>query len=146
MVCVSLRRPVYMGSLILAGLLNWHQAHEIMALLLASQVVVALVALMTFLMKIRPKGEFRWQLMKDILKYGLKGYAGNLSWLANSRLDQFIMSAFVLPSELGFYAVAVSYAIMPLSISSSLATVLFPNVANNGSARGTVTIFRVIQG
>ena len=135
----------YMGGLILASLLNWDQANEVMALLLAAQVVVAIIALVIFLMKIRPRGEFKWRLMIDILKYGLKDYAGNLSWLANSRLDQFIMSALILPSDLGLYAVAVSYAILPLSISSSLATVLFPNVANNGSAEGTIAIFRTLK-
>jgi len=125
----------YVLSLITAGILGSPQAQVVVALMLAFQIVSALAALIFFVLRIHPKGGYDGRQTRQVLGYGLKSYWGSLSWMANARLDQFIMSAFVGLEALGHYAVAVSYATVLFPLSGAFAMVLFPRVAeDNGSA------------
>ena len=53
----------------------------------------------------------RWRVdlatAKDLLRYGIRTWAGNLCWLANGRLDQALLAWMAPIGELGIYAVAV---------------------------------------
>jgi enterobacterial common antigen flippase len=62
--------------------------------------------------------------LKAMLSYGLKTQLANSTQSLNLRLDQLIMSAFMSPQNLGYYAVAVtlSRAINPLSSAVSIVT------------------------
>ena len=63
----------------------------------------------------RPR--FRGSVAREGLRYGAESWLGGLAFLANTRLDQFVMVGAVPPRELGLYAVAVT-----LSGVSGLAT------------------------
>jgi len=72
-------------------------------------------------------GSLQWT--TTLLKYGARSYIAGLSWIANARIDQFIMSFSISASQLGIYAVAVSYAGVLFPILGALANVLFPHIA-----------------
>ncbi len=115
--------------LALAAVLDIRQVARVVVLLLGSHVVIALAGLAWFLVRIHPTGHFEAQCARRLLSYGLKSYWGSLSWMANARLDQFIMGAFVGLDAVGYYAVAVSYATVLFPLSGAFAMVLFPNIA-----------------
>ena len=119
---------VYVMALVLAVILGLREAGEVATLLLVAQIMVAVAAFVWFWVQVRPRGHFEWQLVQKLLQYGLKSYVGNLSWMANARLDQFIMSALVDLEVLGHYAVAVSYATVLFPLSGAFAATMFPNV------------------
>ena len=119
----------YICSLLLASIFEVHQAKEIVVLLLWSSIVVAIGGMAFFLLKVKPRGNFRWQQARRLLGYGLRSYWGSLSWMANGRLDQFVMSAFTNLNVLGQYAVAVSYASVLFPLSGAFAMILYPRVA-----------------
>ncbi len=135
----------YVVGLVLAGMLGRHEARDVIVVLLFLQIIVAMLALAVFWARIRPRGAFNRRQMTRLLKYGLKTYGGNISWLANGRLDQFIMSAVIASRELGLYAVAVSYATTPLFLSGSLANVLFPNIVETNRAHAIAKIRRMLK-
>jgi O-antigen/teichoic acid export membrane protein len=130
----------YLFALSLALLLGLNQARGLIALMLAFQWFVAAAALVIFVRQVRPRGGLDWAQARELLQYGLRSYWGSLSWMANLRLDQFIMSAFVGLNALGLYAVAVSYATVIFPISGAFAMVIFPRVAqdNYGGARSRI--------
>lgn len=119
----------YMVSLLIALFLNWHAPLKIVISMLIMQAAVAAGVFCVFIIKIRPNGCWECEQAKSLLRYGLRSYWGSLSWMANARLDQFIMSAYVSLAELGIYAVAVSYATVLFPLSGAFAMVLFPQVA-----------------
>jgi O-antigen/teichoic acid export membrane protein len=118
-------------TMILAIVLGIHEAGEVVILLLGAQILLGVVALVWFFVKTLPVGKFEWRRARQLLGYGFRSYWGNLSWMANARFDQFVMSAFTELDELGHYAVAVSYATMLFPLSSAFAMVMFPRVAES---------------
>lgn len=137
----------YILALVAAFAWRWQRAGDVVALFLALQAATALVLLLIFLRFYvgRPcpsalsasHFRFDWARLRELLRYGLKAAWGDISWIANARLDQFVMSAFVSTSALGQYAVAVSYATTLFPLSGAFAMVLFPHVATGrpGQAR-----------
>ena len=97
----------------------------VVVLLLVVQASLSLVVVAVFFRQIRPEGRFSRAWAAKLLGYGFRSYWGSLSWTANSRLDQFLMSLFIGASDLGQYAVAVSYATILFPFSSALASILF---------------------
>lgn len=134
----------YVVSLILASVLNLAGAKEVASLLLGAQAIVALATLGWFLEQIRPTGYFEWRHAHQLLSYGLSSHLGNLSWMANARLDQFLMSALIGLDELGYYAVAVSYAMVLFPLSGAFAMVTFPQVAGSEEHTARRTIWRAL--
>jgi enterobacterial common antigen flippase len=120
----------YVLSLVLASVLGLRNAGQVVLVLLLVQCITLIVASIWFSIRLLPAGHFEWFWVKRLLSYGLKSYGGSLSWIANARIDQFVMSAFVSLENLGYYAVAVSYAGVLFPVLSAFAMVLFPNVAS----------------
>lgn len=135
----------YISSLLLASILDLHQAKEIILLLLWSSIVIAIGGLAFFLLKVKPRGNFRWQQVRRLLGYGLRSYWGSLSWMANGRLDQFVMSAFTNLTTLGEYAVAVSYAGVLFPLSGAFAMILYPRVAEGRKSDGHRRIAKALK-
>ena len=135
----------YPLSLILACVTGIEKAPATLLILLVMQIVIAFAALAVFFLKVNPRGRFDKKLSRQIVGYGFKSYWGNLSWLANGRLDQFIMSAVIGLDQLGLYAVAVSYATITFPLSGSFAMVLFPNVAASDREHAIEKVKRVIK-
>ena len=55
------------------------------------------------------------------LRFGLRAYPGTLASFANGRLDQALIAPFLGAADLGFYAVAVSFANLPLGLVQAVA-------------------------
>lgn len=121
----------YVLSFGIAYVLGVRDAQRLVYLLLATQLITLVGGFLFFHRHVQPQGPFEWPWVGRLLRYGLKTYLGSLSWIANARIDQFIMSAFVSLSSLGNYAVAVSYAGVVYPLLSAVAMTLFPHVASS---------------
>lgn len=70
-------------------------------------------------------------IMKQMVRYGAKVQIGGISQLANLRLDQMLMAAFLPAAQLGLYVVAVSIASITTVLPSAIRTVTAPRVAQD---------------
>jgi O-antigen/teichoic acid export membrane protein len=73
---------------------------------------------------------FRGDLFKNAAGYGLKAYLGNLAQFLNYRLDILLISAFLAPSAVGYYSIAVGMAETIWILPGAIATVLLPRVSS----------------
>jgi len=115
----------YVFTMLTVTLLGVTDVREVVVLLLVVQASLSLAVVEVFFRLIRPEGRFSRAWTRKLLGYGFRSYWGSLSWTANSRLDQFLMSLFIGRADLGQYAVAVSYATILFPFSSALASTLF---------------------
>jgi O-antigen/teichoic acid export membrane protein len=63
------------------------------------------------------------------MKYGLRGYIGNLFQFFNYRLDSFVVNYFLGPSNVGIYSVSVALAGLLWYFPNAVSFVIFPNAA-----------------
>ncbi len=68
---------------------------------------------------------------RRLISYGLRSWLGDLSSVANARIDQFVLALYVPNLQLGYYAVAMSYSNLLSPISQAFSIVLFPHIATN---------------
>jgi O-antigen/teichoic acid export membrane protein len=68
-------------------------------------------------------------LAREMLSYGFRAQVGDLSQTANLRLDQAMMAAFLQPTQLGLYTVAVGCAGLAQVLSTAVRMVLSPCIA-----------------
>ncbi len=73
-------------------------------------------------------------LIRNCLRFGLRGYFANLAQLVTYRFDSFIVSHLLGVSALGLYAAAYTAAEMLLYFPTCLATVMFPATAASSIA------------
>lgn len=125
-----LQSTAYAGALTLATLRGWGHIGAVVRAMVACQAAAALLSLMIASRSLPVRQwRVRRSTARNLLSYGSRSYAGNLFWLTNGRLDQALLSLFAPLSELGLYAVAVSYASILFGLGSALASVVFPRVA-----------------
>lgn len=67
----------------------------------------------------------------QVMPFSLRSWAGNVVGIANYRADQSLMIGLTSPTQLGFYAVAVAVAQVPVSIAGSLRGYLVTRGAGN---------------
>jgi O-antigen/teichoic acid export membrane protein len=77
---------------------------------------------------LRPAAQLDGALAKEMLKYGAKVHAGDVSGLANQSLDQVLMAAWLPPAYLGLYVVAVSSAAISSIFSGTVKMVATPSI------------------
>lgn len=82
---------------------------------------------------IRPSLRTERDLGRQMLKYGAKVQIGNVSSLANQSLDQVLMAAWLPPTYLGLYVVAVSSAGVSQVFSQAVQTVATPSITQQES-------------
>ena len=75
-----------------------------------------------------PGTRFRWSTLRVQLSYGSRLLIGDLSGLAVTRLDQFILVDAVASSKLGEYAVAATASMVTSAAAGGIAFVMFPAV------------------
>jgi len=87
----------------------------------------------------RSGGGFRFEgrLARRALGFGLRAWPGQLSSLANARLDQLLMIPLVDPADLGLYVVAFTVSTGPAVLGRGLALALGPRIS-----RGQVDLAR----
>ncbi len=90
--------------------------------------------LMVFFLKMNNRFGFKYhkQLLKNTLRYGIKGYFANVIQFLNYRLDILLISFYLGTVSVGWYSVAVNFAEILWYVPTSLGTILFPHVANSG--------------
>jgi O-antigen/teichoic acid export membrane protein len=71
----------------------------------------------------------RRELIRAGVPFGLKSWASFIASLANGRLDQLLMTGLASSSQLGLYAVAVTFSLVPNVVSSAVAPPLLVRVA-----------------
>ena len=74
-----------------------------------------------------------WDLASRMLRYGLQVYLGDLSNMANLRLDQVLMSAFLSSQTLGLYVVAVNASGLGDSVAVAWRMIATPSIARRAS-------------
>jgi O-antigen/teichoic acid export membrane protein len=67
--------------------------------------------------------------IRKMLNYGIKVWFGDISQLANSRIDQFLIGFFLKSTDLGIYTVAVSVAGFTSIFANAIRTIIVPSVA-----------------
>lgn len=82
---------------------------------------------------IRPEFPIEIPLAKRLLKYGAKVQVGELSQIANLRLDQVLMAALLPAVYLGVYVAAVSAAGLVQLLSLAVRIVVMPNIVQRES-------------
>ena len=76
------------------------------------------------------KLSYRFDLLKESIRYGLKAYFGNLAQFLNYRLDMFLVAIFLGPAAVGYYSISVGIAEKLWMLPGSIATVLFPKISS----------------
>jgi O-antigen/teichoic acid export membrane protein len=82
-------------------------------------------------------------LVKNLFQYGIRSHTGNVAGITNDRADQAIISIFLPPVYLGWYAIAVTVNSALGLLSSSIGLVTLPAVA---SAKGLKTKLSYLGG
>ncbi len=83
-------------------------------------------------------------LIQQMLRYGLQVHIGTVFGNANLRLDQVLMAAWVSPTQLGLYVVAVSAASVSGVLSRAVGVVATPAIARVVDAQERVSLIQSI--
>jgi len=83
---------------------------------------------------IHPSLSVDFGLAKRMFAYGSKVQIGQVSGLANISLDQALIAAWLPPSYLGLYVVAVSVSAIPQLFASAVETVTTPSIGQKATA------------
>ena len=146
LVSLSQRASTVALSLIMVVGLQWGLTGAVLAVLVAS--VVSLALLSRMLARRGASFRPRWNqlVLKTTLKFGLRGYVGNVLQFFNYRLDVFLVNFFLGPSSVGIYTVAVAMAEMLWYLPNAVGFVIFPKSANTQAEvmnRFTPRVFRI---
>lgn len=90
-------------------------------------------------------GPLDLELGRESWRYGIRSFGTSFGVLANTRLDQMILPAFVLADDIGLYVVAVRAAGMIVGLFGSLGLVLFPATARADRERAIAMSQRAIR-
>lgn len=125
---------LWLGTILLA----WVSGHLTVAFL-AGGFVVSQGALLCLAVAIgRPKlaGPLRVEPRRwgSMLRFGLPGVLSTVPTMANLRLDQMLLAAFVSNDRLGLYVVAVAWSGVLSPVLAAIGTVLFPRLAGEGDS------------
>ena len=73
----------------------------------------------------------RWdrQIMRDTLRFGLRGHVGNVLQFFNYRLDVFIVNYFLGPASVGLYGVGTKLAELVWYFPNAVGFVIFPKAS-----------------
>lgn len=70
------------------------------------------------------------RLVRPLAAYGTAQIAAATPAALNARLDQLVLSLAVRPADLGRYAVAVSFSLLPIPLVAAIGSVAFPRLAS----------------
>jgi len=88
-----------------------------------------LVAAILSILLVRRTTNIKWsfhpQLFKDSVKFGVKGYLGNVIQFLNYRLDMFLVAFFMSVTFVGYYSISVAMAEALWYFPGAVGTVIF---------------------
>jgi O-antigen/teichoic acid export membrane protein len=137
----------YFIGVMLAEVFDTLTARAVVLLHLSLNVVL-LFAVLLMLWRYRAMTNLRFDLAlaKRLLKYGIQVQAGELSHVANTRMDQTLIAAWLPPAQLGLYVAAVGAANVSTAFTNAVRTVVTPRITQQGSVEGGVDILRAVFG
>lgn len=130
---IRIAQPLLLAVLYL-GL--WASGHFTVGLAVLANIIAAALVLTAVAQHVlrrhgfgRPSG----RLARTTLWYGARAHGDTVAALTNTRLDLFIMPAFLTAVGVGLYAVATSVASMAFAVCSALPVILMPTAAREGA-------------
>lgn len=99
---------------------------------------MAVNAVMWRLLPVRPAGK---EPIAPLLRFGLRGVGANLASFGNRQLDQILVLSFVSTRQLGFYAIAVTVANLPIGLGHAIGARVFALAAGPTADRPEVERF-----
>lgn len=87
---------------------------------------------------------FDIKLFKDSLSFGLKSYPNDLAETGNQQIDQLFVAPWLGPRNFGLYVVARSFSGIINILSSSIYSIIFPEVSNRGNLNGKTLIKKAL--
>lgn len=79
--------------------------------------------------------------LREMTRFGLRGWLGSLSPVTTFRLDQAVVGLFLAPQALGLYVAALAFTNLPSVISRGVAMIALPQMARPGRGGGEVRSF-----
>ena len=111
----------------------------------AASVVPAIFSL--FL--VRRTTPVRWgfypSLFKDSVKFGIKGYLGNVIQLLNYRLDMFLVAFFMSVTFVGYYSVTVALSEALWYFPSAVGTIMFARTPGLTAEEANISTPRICR-
>jgi enterobacterial common antigen flippase len=95
--------------------------------------IAAWLVIRFVLRRLRPNWSWSGKTVKDMVKYGAKAHAGELSSFMNQRADQLIISLLMPGAQLGIYVAAVAFADGLLIIPRGIGAVTLASGSNSDS-------------
>ena len=77
--------------------------------------------------------KIEYKSVRQMLKYSVKVWFGDILQLANSRIDQFLIGGFLSSRDLGIYTVAVSVARFTSIFADAITAIMLPLIAGKNS-------------
>ena len=127
---VAISKSIFQLGLVFVFLIVLDQGvfGAVLAYIVTTVCVALLVTL--FIKKLnRINFSINFGLLKESLRYGGKGYLGNVAQFLNYRLDMLLVAYFLNVTAVGHYTIAVGMAERLWMIPGSIGTVLFPRVS-----------------
>lgn len=92
---------------------------------------MTLLAGLPVLVTVRWKGRprFEREVALEGLRFGSRAWLATFASMANTRLDQLVMTRAVSSEQLGLYAVAVNVSSLQQTVSGSVSTAIYPRVS-----------------
>ena len=87
----------------------------------------------------------RLKLLREMLRFGARAWAGTLSTLLNARVDQILMAFIATQTALGIYAVAVNASELLLYVPSAVAAAMLPAISAEDSSLAPDRAVRVLR-
>jgi O-antigen/teichoic acid export membrane protein len=85
------------------------------------------------------KFKIEYNFLDQMFRYSLKVWFGDISQLANSRIDQFLIGGILSSRELGIYTVAISVARFTSVFADAVRTIMLPSVTSKNLFQEKVT-------
>jgi O-antigen/teichoic acid export membrane protein len=133
---VAISKSIFQLGLVFVFLIVLDQGvfGAVLAYIVTTVCVALLVTL--FIKKLnRINFSINFGLLKESLRYGGKGYLGNVAQFLNYRLDMLLVAYFLNVTAVGHYTIAVGMAERLWMIPGSIGTVLFPKVSAIGDTQ-----------
>lgn len=83
--------------------------------------------------------KIEFSLMRQMLSYSMKVWFGDIAQLANSRVDQFLIGAFLSSKDLGIYTVALSIAGFTGIFANAVKTIMLPSITGKAFFQEKIT-------
>ncbi len=133
-------------SVLTVAAFGWIGVRSYAVAFLATQVASFGFCTLLLAMRLRPRFHLSVDLIPKLLSYGIKAQLSGLAAQTNLRLDQAVMSLFLIPEKLGQYVIAVSISGILGPFMNALATVILPRTAYASSNLiGAVAIAKHIR-